>query len=638
MTTTTAGRGRPPRRLVDPETGSPRVVWNGEPLDAKGNIVTDEPLDEEEDDEDEEEEEDEFDPETGEVVPPPPPAPPPPLPPSDLDALGDGPARPRKVRGRRPPAPPREQSPLAADIQAAREEVDHAVGKIDSPRDRVGCTLMRVRPALWKGKNIAGWLGRWNEPLSTEEIANEFGGGDFEWLVYGPDPRQPKRTTLLERRTVKIAGEPRIARDNDERPAEIELVREVVQRSQRDVELARKEAEKAREESAALVKRATAENGSAMRDVMDMMMKVVQPSQGAVQQVEQRLIAAEEKRQRDEEKKEAERLAREERAEARRVQEENAREQRHREAMDAQEKRHEATLRAMQMNHEKDMARIQMEAQRTESSGSKVTEMMLTLTQKMAAESEARNMQFLSMMQTNAQAVAAATKAAEETKTEFLLKILTEKKDDPIESIVKMKKVMDLFGGGDKETGVWRDVLEGVKEAAPGIVAALRSGGGSPAPAAAPTIAPGSVAAVDLPPRRGKKRRRLAAAQAAQAAPAPAAVAPVDVTPVVEVVPAPTATPAGDFKPDFPSDGMSPEESIKLLVVDIEQALKADWGEDQVFTDIVQKFPEGILALLKMVPMETALTEVNKVVPADWSVSTPRGQRMVRKLLERLVG
>lgn len=637
MTTTTAGRGRPPRRLVDPETGSPRVVWNGEPLDAKGNIVTDEPLDEEEDDEDEEEEEDEFDPETGEVVPPPPPAPPPPLPPPDLDALGDGPARPRKVRGRRPPAPPREQSPLAADIQAAREEVDHAVGKIDSPRDRVGCTLMRVRPALWKGKNIAGWLGRWNEPLSTEEIANEFGGGDFEWLVYGPDPRQPKRTTLLERRTVKIAGEPRIARDSDERPAEIELVREVVQRSQRDVELARKEAEKAREESAALVKRATAENGSAMRDVMDMVMKVVQPSQGAVQQVEQRLIAAEEKRQRDEEKKEAERLAREERAEARRVQEENAREQRHREAMDAQEKRHEATLRAMQMNHEKDMARIQMEAQRTESSGSKVTEMMLTLTQKMAAESEARNMQFLSMMQTNAQAVAAATKAAEETKTEFLLKILTEKKDDTIESLVKMKKVMDLFGGGDKETGVWRDVLEGVKEAAPGIVAALRSGGGSPAPAAAPTIAPGSVAAVDLPPRRGKKRRRALAAAQAQPA-APAAAAPVDVAPVVEVVPAPAAAPAGNFKPDFPPDGMSPEESIKLLVVDIEQALKADWGEDQVFTDIVQKFPEGILALLKMVPMETALTEVNKVVPADWSVSTPRGQRMVRKLLERLVG
>ena len=517
MTTTTAGRGRPPRRLVDPETGSPRVVWNGEPLDAKGNIVTDEPLDEEEDEDEDEEDEDESDPEPGEVVPPPP-APPPPLPPPDLDALGDAPARPRKVRGRRPPAP-REQSPLAADIQAAREEVDHAVGKIDSPRDRVGCTLMRVRPALWKGKNIAGWLGRWNEPLTTEEIANEFGGGDFEWLVYGPDPRQPKRNTLLERRTVKIAGEPRIARDNDERPAEIELVREVVQRSQRDVELARKEAEKAREESAALVKRATAENGSAMRDVMDMMMKVVQPSQGAVQQVEQRLIAAEEKRQRDEEKKEAERLAREERAEARRVQEENAREQRHREAMDAQEKRHEATLRAMQMNHEKDMARIQMEAQRTESSGSKVTEMMLTLTQKMAAESEARNMQFLSMMQTNAQAVAGATKAAEETKTEFLLKILTEKKDDPIESIVKMKKVMDLFGGGDKETGVWRDVLEGVKEAAPGIVAALRSGGGSPAPAAAPTIGPGSVAGGGLAPRRGKERRRLAGGQGGQPGP-----------------------------------------------------------------------------------------------------------------------
>lgn len=69
MTTTTTEkpRGRPPRRVTSPE-GTPRVVWNGEPVDEKGNIVTapedepeDEDLDDDLEDEDEEDEEDELD-------------------------------------------------------------------------------------------------------------------------------------------------------------------------------------------------------------------------------------------------------------------------------------------------------------------------------------------------------------------------------------------------------------------------------------------------------------------------------------------------------------------------------------------------------------------------------------------------
>lgn len=632
MTTTTTEkpRGRPPRRVTSPE-GTPRVVWNGEPVDEKGNIVTapedepeDEDLDDDLEDEDEGDEEDELD---DPLVAPP--AAPEPAPVAQLEADLPPPPGPRqrKVRGRRPPMP---LPPLAAEARAAREEVASVMEKIDAPRDRVSCTLMRVKPALWKGKKIDGWLGRWAEPLSNEEINNEYGGGDYEWFIRGPDPRNPKVNVLLERRPVRIAGDPRLPRDADERPAEIELVREIVQRSQRDVEAARKEAEKAREDAAATTKRLQAESGSTMRDMLEVVTKLVNP-QGALQQVEQRLTAAEEKRIRDEEK-----------AEERRRKEEEARETRHREMMDAQEKRHQENLKAMQLAHEKDMARIQAETQRTveamrasENNGSKVTEMMLQLTQKMAAESEQRNLQFLSMMQNNAQAVAAATKAAEETKTEFLLKILTEKKDDPIESIVKMKKVMDLFGGGgEKGESVWREVMDGVREAAPGIVAALRSGPSAPIQAPAPSIAPGSVAAVDLPARRKKRRRLAAPAPAPAQTAAPTEAAPAPAAPVVET----PAASAADFKPDFPTADMNQEDVIKLLVVDIEQALKADWGEDRVFTEIVQKFPEGILAVLKLVPADQAAEQINKVVPADWTVGTPRGQRMVRKLLERLKG
>jgi hypothetical protein len=106
---------------------------------------------------------------------------------------------------------------------------------------------------------------------------------------------------------------------------------------------------------------------------------------------------------------------------------------------------------------------------------------------------------------------------------------------------------------------------------------------------------------------------------------------------VVETPAAPAAA-LGEFKPGFPTAETSQEESFKILVVDIEQALKADWSEDRVFTEIVQKFPESILAILRLVPADQAAEQINKVVPADWTVSTPRGQRMVRKLLERLKG
>jgi len=622
--------------MVNPETGATRVVWDGEPLDKNGNVQTapededkaddlEDGLEDEDENEDENEDEDEeeFDPETGEVTALPPvlaDAPPAPSEPEPAP-------RQRKVRGRRPPPAPREPSPRMMETQAVRDEVNQVLEKIDAPRDRVGCTLMRVKPALWKGKKIDGWLGRWSEPLSTEEIANEFGGGDYEWLIYGPDPLRPSHNRMLERRPVRISGDPKVPKDADERPEHIELVREVVQRSQREVEQARKEAEEARKEAAAALKRIQAENGSAMRDVLEVVTKMVNP-QGALQQVEQRLMAAEEKRARDEEK-----------AEERRRKDEEARETRHRELMDAQEKRHQENLKAMQLAHEKDMARIQAESQRTleavrasESSGNRVTEMMLQLTQKMAAESEARNLQFLNMMQANSQAVAAATKAAEETKTEFLLKILTDKKDDPLESLVKMKKVMDLFGDKGENNSVWRDVLDGVKEAAPGIVAALRSGLSAPAAQPAPVIAPGSVAAVEMPVRRRKVKRLKGRSAAPAVPPAPSAPS-APLTPPAE----PSAPVATDgFKPEFPSDGMSPEDSIKLLVVNIEQALKADWEEDRVFDEIVQRFPEGVRALVKLVSPEQAMEQVNKVVPADWTVSTPRGQRMLRKLLERL--
>ena len=669
-------RGRPPRRQVDPDTGKPRVFWNGGPLGPDGNPVPDPgeldaaPEDEDEDDleEDEDDLEDEDDEDELEAAAPPPrqagpPVPMPPLPEAppgdegplpDLNAPGDDdrPPPPRRPPPRRRPAQePGQPFVSARKAREAQEEVDKVMSALDVPRERVGCTLMRKKPQLWKGKDIVGWVGRFNELLPTEEIKNTYGGGEYEWFIYGPDPKNPQHTKLLDRVAVKISGDPIVADEASSKPAEIELVKEIIQRSTREVEATRKEMAQMRENSEAAVRNAQKENGTAMRDVLEVMSKVMNPAanqQALVQQqqtFEQRLASIEEKRARDDAQREE-----------RRLKEEEAKERRHREQMDAQDKRHQETLVQMRLAHEKDMARIQAETARmletvksSESNGGKFTEMMLQLTQKMSSDNESRMMQFVQLMQANAIATSSATKAAEEAKTDFMLKVLMDKKEDPIESMLKMKKVMDVFSGEKGDTSMWREVLDGVKDAAPGILAALRPG--QAAAPAAQTIAPGSVATVELDQpallpaarkRKGKFRRAAAAAAQPEATPA-APAAPAPATPVATAVAAAAAvvdvvgTTVEAFTPQFPPDGMSPQESIKLLVTDIELALKADWEEDRVFAEVVQKFPAGILALLKLATPDMAVDEISKGVPGDWLIGTPRGRQMVRRLVERVV-
>lgn len=75
--------------------------------------------------------------------------------------------------------------------------------------------IHRIAPKTFLGSNIAGVLYEQPEPIYLEEIAQSFGGGEYEVAVFGPSRGRPNtdgtpRIRQLAKVRVKIPGNPRI--------------------------------------------------------------------------------------------------------------------------------------------------------------------------------------------------------------------------------------------------------------------------------------------------------------------------------------------------------------------------------------------------------------------------------------------
>jgi hypothetical protein len=308
--------------------------------------------------------------------------------------------------------------------------------------------------------------------------------------------------------------------------------------------------------------------------------------------------------------------------------------------------------------------------------------------QELATAQATKQQEFLLQQQMQGQQMLLAQmQSAQQTKEQFLLEMLKEsrnKKDDFFSTMEKMqqfKKMMGAMNGEEEDTRErWEKVLDRVGEAAPGIVAvassfiqsrqaqAQQAQQAQAAPPQQQRVLPGSVAVAEvelpppqqvpqLPPRRAapppapptKKQKKPSSASSASSASASSKPAPKP-APKPAAPPAPSVTstvleatqpvaeganPLTDFT--LPPDGMGIADAIPLLVQNIDLAIQRDMSAQQIYEEVVSKFPIEVLTVLKLASADQMIEILEQRAPGSWIINSLVGTQKIEALHELLV-
>jgi hypothetical protein len=308
--------------------------------------------------------------------------------------------------------------------------------------------------------------------------------------------------------------------------------------------------------------------------------------------------------------------------------------------------------------------------------------------QELATQQATKQQEFLLQQQMQGQQMLLAQmQSAQQTKEQFLMEMLKEsrnKKDDFFSTMEKMqqfKKMMGAMNGEEEDTRErWEKVLDRVGEAAPGIVAVASSfiqnraqqaqaqqaqAQQAPTPAAQQRVLPGSVAVAEvelpaprasaqLPPRRSPPREAAPAPMPtsiappakkptkkapapAPAVPKPPPAPPVQTSAVLEATAAVEGeNPLKEFS--FPPDGMPITDSIPLLVQNIDLAIQQDMSAEQIYSEVVARFPIDVLTVLRLASVEQMIDILEQRAPPSWIVNSLVGTQKIEALHAILVG
>lgn len=313
--------------------------------------------------------------------------------------------------------------------------------------------------------------------------------------------------------------------------------------------------------------------------------------------------------------------------------------------------------------------------------------------QELATQQATKQQEFLLQQQMQGQQMLLAQmQSAQQTKEQFLMEMLKEsrsKKDDFFSTMEKMqqfKKLMGAMNGEEEDNRErWEKVLDRVGEAAPGIVAVASSflqsrqqnaqvqAQAQQAPQAPQRVLPGSVAVAEvelpappvrrqLPPKKPSPKpptkaaptpddpgfRRLVEDRKAdkraekserrpptEPAPPPAQP-PVQTSAVLEATqPAEGDNPLKEFS--FPIEGMGLQDSIPLLVQNIDLGIQRDMSAQEIYDQVVVKFPIEVLTVLKLASAEQMLEILEQRAPPSWIINSLVGSQKIEALHELLV-
>jgi hypothetical protein len=541
--------------------------------------------------------------------------------------------------------------------------------------------LLRVKPEwdITTGRRLAGYLEEFRRPVTPEEIRAKYGGGEYQLTIQGPSaPDGSGRLTFKRTKNIEISGDPIIPNSPKsvtqqkaaEEATQLALVKQVMESKEKDTQRLWAEQQEMKKLLLQTMSRNEGSGDGLRREIVE---------ERRLQ--EERIRAEREERQRELDRITAERRRELELAQAQ-----------HEKQLEIMRMQNEKQIEMMRM----EQARIMEEMkQRTlvESSSSrdlllfmqkmesekaamqqKQQEIFLLQQQKqqeLATQQAAKQQEFLLQQQMQGQQMLLAQlTATQQTKEQFLMEMLKEsrsKKDDFFSTMEKMqqfKQMMATMNGEGEGDGKerWEKILDRVGEAAPGIVAVATSflqsraqaqGGQPPAPQAPQRVMPGSVAVAEidlpaptpqLPPARKPKPKPASAAplvrekkpRPPERAPAPQAP-PVSTSAVLEATQAPQegANTLTDFT--LPPEGMGIADAIPLLVQNIDLAIQRNMSAEQIYSEVVSKFPIEVLTVLKLASAEQMIEILEQRAPASWIINSLVGTQKIEALHELLV-
>lgn len=588
-----------------------------------------------------------------------------------------------------PTSPAQLRQQAAMQQQKVNEDFEATLSALEFEDGHHSVSVHRMEPEYDtnNGKRIAGYLEKFTRPVTFEEIRSKYGGGKYRFIIHGPGPFG--KPTIKGNKIYEIAGDPIMPashqRPGNQAPAPMipEAVSEIV--------------EKAISTHEKTADRLSEENRELSREMKQLLMATLNKGDGGLKETMMQMIAEERKlaetRALEERRLQEQRLAAEREqaketrnlllsmtnkpdpnaniqsilVEERRLQEQRLaaeREERRRE-QEAAERRHQQTLEMLRMQNEKQIEQMRIEQERVRAEAREASErarqqfeLQLRQLEKQEAQkaSDALKMtefmaslqaQQVQQMQLAQQTQLQQMQQFTQLERDFMLKQIDTlgKKDNSIDQMLKLKQVMDVFTGSDKEPTdskeTWEKILDRINDSVPGIVAAaglLRgTGQAQQAQAAEPRVLPGSVAVVeeeDVPEvRQNRRRRRRLPPSPMQAkrpvAPEPQAPQATPAEPTVEVL---SNLPNDLTEFTFPTADTPVEQSLELLVKNIDLALQRELDVIEINEQVVKKFPPTVGALIANTDSDTLISILDVRAPATWRINSLDGQKKVRDL------
>ena len=93
--------------------------------------------------------------------------------------------------------------------------------------------------------------------------------------------------------------------------------------------------------------------------------------------------------------------------------------------------------------------------------------------------------------------------------------------------------------------------------------------------------------------------------------------------------------PLTDFT--LPPDGMGIADAIPLLVQNIDLAIQRDMSAQQIYDEVVSKFPIEVLTVLKLASADQMFEILEQRAPGSWIINSLVGTQKIEALHELLV-
>lgn len=553
-------------------------------------------------------------------------------------------------------------------------------------------TVHRVEPEFDpnSGKRIAGYLAKFTRAVTFEEIRSQYGGGKYRFVVHGPGPFG--KPTIKANKVYEIAGDPILPRSANAaqvapQPMIPDAVSDIVDKAISTHEktadrLAVENRELTREMKQMLL--ATLNKGDGgLKDTMMTMIseerKLAEQRAVEERRLQEQRLAAERQAAKETRDLILSTMAKSEQSpqqlqailmEERRLQEQrmlSEREERRRE-QEASERRHQQTLEMMRMQQEKqieamriEQERVRAEARATEERARQQFELQLRQLEKQESQKEMQSLKMTEFMASLQAQQVQQMQLAQQTQLQqmqqftqlerdFMLKQIDSlsKKDTGIDQMLKFKQLFDTITGKDNEGGgeqreTWEKIMDRINDSVPGIVAAAGLLRGSAPQASAPQTAPpprvlpGSVAVVEVDDeddrvsmqrRNLRRRRRLQPPPQARTAPSSAQSTSAATTPIGEATE--SVNDFADFV--FPQEATPVEQSLEMLVKNIDLAIQRELSAGEIDEQIIKKFPPTVAALVANTDVDTLLGVLEARAPSSWRINSLDGQQKVREL------